>query len=239
MFSEVFLAMTGAEIAQYAPKRAAYMACHFSAYGCGLSNPPERLPEGSLLLLDDSTPIAGHDPQTVADQLNSLAEIFPLKAILLDFQRPPNVHARRMAETLLQAVSAPVAVTENYCRDLDCPVFLGPPPVNKSLHAHLLPYTKRGVYLEIAPESRRFTITATGSHKSVLPRSAPPLPLYDEKLMCHYRVEVSTDRAVFTLSRTQEDLGALTRQAYELGVLGVVGLYQELSETPIEKPPAT
>ena len=33
---------------------------------------------------------------------------------------------------------------------------------------------------------------------------------------------------VFTVTRTREDLGDLCREGYDLGILGAVGLYQEL-----------
>ena len=59
-----FLAMTGAEMRNNSvlPDKIAWMACHFSPYGTGLSNLPKNLPAGSLLMVDDITPPHGHDP---------------------------------------------------------------------------------------------------------------------------------------------------------------------------------
>ena len=62
MLSGVFLAVNGQELAHSSPKRAAYMALHFSAYGKGLSNIPNALPPECILLLDDSTPPQQHIP---------------------------------------------------------------------------------------------------------------------------------------------------------------------------------
>ena len=59
-----FLAMTAAEMRNISvcPPKIAWMACHFSPYGLGLSNMPKDLPSNSLLIVDDYTPPSGHDP---------------------------------------------------------------------------------------------------------------------------------------------------------------------------------
>ena len=66
-----FLAMTAAEIrgTETLPPKTAWMACHFSPYSTGLSNLPKALPPGSMVILDDITPIHGHDSETIAAQL--------------------------------------------------------------------------------------------------------------------------------------------------------------------------
>ena len=74
MFSDVFLAQTGWEINQHPTDKAAYLACHFSSYGKGLSNFPEALPSGSILLLDDSMPPNGHDSRIVEAELKEKVE---------------------------------------------------------------------------------------------------------------------------------------------------------------------
>lgn len=228
MFSDVFLAMTAGEMEGYLPKKAAYMACHFSPYSKGLSNLPTVLPPDSLLLLDDSTLPDGHDPETAAQQLTELVSRFSVKAVLLDFQNERTVESQKMVSSLVQALPCPVAVTKVYAKDFHCPVFLSPPPVNMPLNAYLSPWLQQGVFLEIAPEGLCITVTEKGSTALSLP-PMQGLPLHDSRLHCHYNVEVSTGKAVFTLSRTKEDLTALAAQACELGALGAVGLYQELS----------
>ena len=229
MFSKVFLAMTARETVKYRPARTAYMALHFSPYNKGLSNIPPDLPKGSILLLDDSTPPENHDPQVIAEQLTSLVSQFSPSAVLLDFQRPHTRELENMAASITQALPCSVGVTENYAKKLQCPVFLPPPPVNKPLRDYLQPWLAQGVYLEIAPEGLRFTVTETGSAPEPIP-VIPDLSLEDKKLRCHYGVEVLQKKAVFTLCRYKEDLQALVEEAEQLGVIGCVGLYSELQE---------
>ena len=223
MFSRVFLAVTGTE--SEFPKRTAYMACHFSPGGSGLSNMPHTLPEGSILLLDDSMPVQGHDPKKVLEQLNELAEQFSVRAVLLDFQRSVTDEAKKMASAIMQNCACTVAVTPDYAT-AGSPVFLPPPPVNKSLKEYLKPWGK--VFLELASEALEITVTKEGSRFSPIDSTAP-LPLEDKRLHCHYGVTVCPGKAVFTLKRTREDLAELALEAEELGVLGTVGLYQEIA----------
>ncbi len=226
MFSKVFLASAAAK--PLLP-RFAYMAVHFSPYGKGLSNLPEGLPEGSILLFDDSLQPTAHDPETVAEQLKELAERFSPAAVLLDFQRSVTTQLQVMAKTIIKALPCPVGVTEAYAKEFGCPVFLPPPPANKALGDYIQPWKKQGVYLEIAPEGLEFTVTEAGSTKLQIP-VVSGLSLTDERLHCHYNVEVTGDRAVFTICRYKEDLVQLVQEAEGLGVLGCVGLYGELAE---------
>lgn len=71
-----FLAMTAAEIrgTETLPSKTAWMACHFSPYSTGLSNLPKDLPPGSMVILDDITPIHGHDAEAIAAQLRPRLE---------------------------------------------------------------------------------------------------------------------------------------------------------------------
>ena len=224
MFSKVFLAGSGTNPF---PTRFAYMAAHFSPYGKGLSHLPEGLPEGSILLLDDSLPPTAHDPETVTEQLKELAERFSPAAVLLDFQRPITTQLQVMAEAIIKALPCPVGVTEAYATEFGCPVFLPPPPANKALGEHIEPWKKQGVYLEIAPESLEITVTEAGS--SIMPIfPVSGLPLEDRRLHCHYNVEVLQDKAIFTICRYKEDLAQLVQEAEDSGVLGCLGLYGEL-----------
>lgn len=231
MFSQVFLAVTHREIETFCPEKAAYMACHFSASGKGLSNLPRHLRAGNLLLLDDSMPVYGHDTETVVRQLRDFAENSGICAVLLDFQRPQTEEATAMVSAILREVPYPVAVPPAYATGQKCPVFLPPPAVNKPLDTYLRPWLKRGIYMEIAPETVQFTVTETGC----ITRSVPweeTLPLTEDRLHCHYRVESFPEKIVFTITRTLEDLASLSKEAYDLGVLGTVGLYQELVVAP-------
>ena len=68
------LAMTQSEIADAAslPAQIAWMACHFSPSGQGLMNLPAALPEGAILILDDSIPCRGHSVDIVLETLADL-----------------------------------------------------------------------------------------------------------------------------------------------------------------------
>lgn len=224
MFSKVFLA--GA-VAKPFPERFAYMAIHFSPYGKGLSNLPESLPKGSIVLLDDSTESTGHNPDLIKKQLAELVKHFAPTAVLLDFQRPFTRELEAIAEEIVTTLPCPVGVTADYATELGCPVFLPPPPVNKALGDYIEPWKKQGVYLEIAPEGLEITVTETGSSATpIFPVS--DLHLEDKRLHCHYNVKVLQDKAVFTICRYNVDLAALVQEAEDLGVLGCVGLYGEL-----------
>ncbi len=229
MFSKVFLALTDRETAESLPERFAYMALHFSSYSKGLSNIPTTLPQGSILLLDDSMEPENHDPGVVVEQLTGLVEQFAPVAVLLDFQRPATKELAIMAEGIVKGLPCPVGVTEAYARDLGCPVFLSPPPVNKALQDYISPWKSQGIYLEIAPDCIKITVTENESKTMPIP-AQQDLPLQDRRLHCHYNVAVSPDKAVFTVCRHKEDLAALVQEAEKLGVLGCVGLYRELTE---------
>ena len=71
-----YLAMTAEEIAttDILPEHTAYMACHFSPYGTGLTNIPESLPKNAILILNDRIPFCGHDKALIAKQLAQLME---------------------------------------------------------------------------------------------------------------------------------------------------------------------
>ena len=130
-----------------------------------------------------------------------------------------------MVSTILENCNA--AATPTYAKE-GFPVFLPLPPPNKPLAEHIK-HWKNGVYLELYAEGLEITVTKEGSRFSYIPPTSP-LPLADSRLHCHYGVTVFPDKAVFTLSRNREDLAALVKEAEQLGVLGLVGLYKELNQ---------
>ena len=84
-----YLAMTAAEMALAPlPPHPAWMACHFSPYSTGLTNLPPKLRQGSLLILNDRTPIHCHDPERVCRELNTALHRFGCVGLLVDFQNP-------------------------------------------------------------------------------------------------------------------------------------------------------
>ena len=227
------LAMTGAEIRANAalPKGLAWMACHFSSYGTGIGNRPPALPEGAMLILNDRTPICGHDPERVARELREVMEEMKCESLLLDFQRPGEPETAALVPVLLEALPWPVGVSEPYGAGLSCPVFLPPVPPDETLEAHLAPWKGREVWLDAGPEGKVITLTETGAAAAPLPCwDAPAGGHGDSRLHCHYIIAVSGNRAEFTLYRTREDLEELLEEAEALGVRRTVGLYQELGE---------
>lgn len=226
-----YLAMTAAEFytADALPEQVAWMACHFSSYGLGLSNSPRQLPAGSMVILNDRTPIHGHDPSLIARQATALWESLHPSCFLLDFQRPDIPETAAVARTLTEALPCPVGITEAYARTLECPVFLSPPPLHTALEEHLKPWQGRQIWLEIAPDAETITITAEGSQ--IVPTVSAPLeaPVFeDQRLHCRYHTAVKEDRAVFFLQRDKAHMPELLKAAEELGVTQAIGLYQQL-----------
>lgn len=231
MAVSAYLAMTAAEIhaAGELPATLAYMACHFSPYGLGLSNCPDSLPPGSMLIINDRTPIAGHDPAMIVQQVSTLVSALSCGSILLDFQRPDCPQTAELCRTLIAEPPCPVAVSDLYAKALDCPVFLPPPPLNQPLAEYLSQWKGREIWLEAALETACICVTEQGSTYTPQLYTPPPEGCFaEEALHCHYRQEVSDNAIVFQLYRTEEDLQALLDDAYTLGVSKAVGLYQQL-----------
>ena len=228
----LYLAMTAAEMRgnRILPPQLAYMACLFSPYGTGLSNCPKSLPGGSLLILNDRTPIHGHDHSLIGAQLKEMAESMAVSGILLDFQRPDCAQTRELSKHLASALPCPVTVSELYAQDLDCPVFLPPVPLEQPLEAYLAPWQGREIWLEAALGGLEIQLTEAGASLTPLPYCPPDLPVHkDDRLHCHYSIETTASQARFTLHRGWEDLDALLAEAEALGVIQAVGLWQELS----------
>lgn len=228
----LYLAMTAAEMRgnDVLPPQFAYMACLFSPYGTGLSNCPKALPEGSLLILNDRTPIHGHDHSLIAGQLQEMAEFLAVSSILLDFQRPDCEETSTLAKHLVNALPCPVGISEGYGGELDCPVFLPPVPLDMRLEEYLSPWQGREIWLDAALDGLQIQLTEAGAASSPLPSWDSADSGYREHaLHCHYKCKQEADSIQFTLWRSRADLGALLEEAEALGVTRAVGLWQELS----------
>ena len=230
MVLPLYLAMTAAEIQNSSalPERIAWMACHFSAYGKGISNAPASLPPGSALILNDRIPPFGHDPAIVARELAETIEQTGAQRLLLDFQRPGIPLLGKITHAVIAAVPCPVAVSTHYGQALTCPVFLLP-KLHKPLGEQLQAYAGREIWLEAALEYWEVTVTAQGSHFLEIPPEDGEFPHVEESLHFRYRTQVAHDHVRFTLSRDEEQLRAHLAQAAELGVRCAFGLYQQLS----------
>ena len=225
----LYLAQTAAEMAgNPLPRNTAFLSCRFSPGGQGLSNFPEELPPCSILILDDSTPMDGHDPQVITEQLSREISRLSCEAFLLDFQRPGNTGQLELAKILTQSLTCPVAVSELYAGECSCPVFLPPLPPDKALSKHLAPWAGREIWLEAAPDGITLTLTESGCSVEAL-YDFPEDGLSEDTLHCHYTVETIADSAVFRLWRTRSDLVTLLAEAEALGVTKAIGLWQELT----------
>ena len=224
----LYLAQTPLEMAGNSPpERLAWMSCHFSPGGQGLSNQPEYLPPGTMLILDDSTPMDGHDPELILEQLAQLISRYGCESLLLDFQRQGIREQEKLAALLAGSLPCPVGVSEHYAGELSCPVFLPPVPPDRLLSEHLTPWQNREIWLEAALEGITLTLMESGCSVEAL-FDFPEDGQADNKLHCHYTVGITGKSAIFHLWRTRQDLDALLAEAETLGVTKAIGLWQEL-----------
>lgn len=230
-----YLAMTAAEMetASPLPKRAAWMACHFSPYSTGLANLPEQLPGGCMLILNDRTPIHKHDPERIAEELKTVLERFHCSGLLLDFQNPGSGETAALARYLAENLNCPLGISQEYRVD-KAAVFLPDVPPTIPLEDYLKPWQGQTVWLETALEGQTITLTEKGAAfetntaQDYLPAHA------DAALHCHYHIRQEENALVFHTWRTPDDLKQLLTEAEALGVALGVGLYQELGETAID-----
>ncbi len=224
-----YLAMTAEEIRSHTPAaQLAYMACHFSPYGTGITNIPTALPKGSMLILNDRIPYLRHDFHEIARQLSQAAEALSCGCVLLDFPRPDT--PRDLGPFLVTQLSCPVGLSPALAEDPKSAVFLPSLPPGGDLAAAVAPWQGREVWLEAIPEAVRVTVDARGSRRSPIPLCEDPLPFYDEGLCCRYRTGVFPDRAEFTLQRGPQELQSLLKSAEKLGVTKAVSLYQHIKK---------
>ena len=231
MVLPLYLALTAAEFSRTAslPTSCAYMACHFSPYTEGLSNVPDSLPSGSMLILNDRIPCDHHSADLVAGQLAAAVERLGCESVLLDFERSVQAENRAMICAILNALPCPVAVTEAFAGEFSCPVFLSPSALHMPLEQHLSPWQHREIWLEAALCQENITVTKTGtSFCPIFPTQQLDGGHYDQKLLCRYHTVISDDRITFTLFDTRDTLHQKLELAHSLGVARAVGLYQEL-----------
>lgn len=230
-----YLAMTPSEIAGNSriSGNYAWMACHFSPRGNGLIHVPHSPRPGMLLILNDQLPIHGHDPELITNQLTDCMENFDCPGLLLDFQRPGSKESSALIRYLLRALPCPVAVSDIYAREFDCPVFLPPVSPSVALRTHLVPWEGREVWLDISPAGEAIMLTEKGAEVTPLSYPGPDAEGFpEETLHCHYQIHMEEDKVVFALWRTKEDLEGLIKEAESLGAAGIVGLFQEFHALP-------
>ena len=227
-----FLAMTAAEIRANPDISApmGWMACQFSPWGTGLSNLPDTLPEGSLLILNDQMPWCGQDPELIVMQLEERLNTLACHGLLLDLQRPRTEEVSRLVQLICSELNCPVGVPEGYASGISCPVFLPPVPLHQTVGDYLTPWQGREVWLELALDAEEILLTPEGASSTpLLPWDAPEPTHHEDSLHCGYSVTLEENRARFTLSRTAEDIRSLLEEAANYGVTTAIGLWQELA----------
>lgn len=233
MFLPIYLALTAQEFAYSTaiPSTLCYLSCHFSPRGNGLSNIPTVFPEGSILCIDDSTPIANHSTNVVTEQINTLIQRLRPCGILLDFQRPDNPYAPDMIGCILEGVSCPVAVSHIYAKEFMCPVFLPPLPFRTALSDYLKTWSDREIWLELGNDKEMAIVTENGfGVERVYSIPEGGNQFRDIPLLFHYCTHLKQDHIVFYFHRTEEDLRELQVQAQKLGVSKFLGLWQQLQQ---------
>lgn len=233
MSLRLYLAMTEAEIrrAPVLPQHLAYMACHFSPYGTGLVNIPERLPPESILIVNDRVPVLSHDPVLIARQLLTAAHRLRLFGILMDLQIPNNPTTAEVVKSVTGTLPCPVAVSELYGAELSCPVF-GAPPIYCSLSEYAQNKGSRPLWLEVHQEAVFLAISDSGC--TIAPEEKfSGKSFTDDTLQCNYRYKIQKERALFHLSRQLENIPGYLRKAESLGIEVAIGLYQQLGNTAV------
>lgn len=234
MVLPLYLALTAAEISSVSsvPERCAFMACHFSPYTEGISNIPVSLPNGAMLILNDRFPCQGHSADLVANQISEAALRLGCESVLLDFQRPPDPESMSIVSRILATLSCPVAVTEAFAADLNCPVFLSPAPLHLPLSDYLAPWQGWEIWLEAALCQEEILVTDKGmTQHTVFPTELITGGFYEDALRCCYRTEIHDDTIRFTLYDTPESLEQKLELSASLGVARAVGLWQELGNS--------
>lgn len=226
-----FLAMTAAEMASASslPPHPAWMACHFSPYSTGLTNLPAKLPPESLLILNDRTPIHGHEPERILRELEQVLQRFRCPGLLLDFQNPATPESLALTSYLARHLNIPLAAPPEYAQDCKA-VFLPPVPTDVTVPDYLKKWERQEIWLEAALEGQNIILTPDGAVYQ--PNRCQDFEhIHQEpKLHCHYSIEDTPQGIVFHTWRTKEDLKQLLAEAEALGVTRSIGLYQELGE---------
>lgn len=218
-----YLAMTAEEIAacHVLPDHRAFMACHFSPYGQGLTMPPDRIASDMMLIINDRIPISGHDPGLISDQIYSLEP----QSLLLDLQRAGLEETFRLVSVLSQSLSIPMAVSSQYAQDVTCPVFVSPVPPDIPAEEWLQPWQGREIWLDTTFTGIRYTLSDSRSICVPLPPVA--LSFKDNALHTHYEIREEGDHITVDFSRTAADQEELIDEAGQYGVTRAIGLYQE------------
>lgn len=224
----VYLAMTAEEMAAAPlPPHLAWMACHFSPYSTGLVNLPEDLPKGSLLILNDRTPIHGHKPEQVCEELALVIETFSCCGLLLDFQNHSCAEAAELVQYLSNNLPCKIGIPAEYQSE-NAAVFLPPIPTDILPKDYLAPWKGHEIWLEMSSEGQTLSLTSNGT--TALPNRVTSFPSahIDPELHCHYHIASGSQSVSFHTWRTGKDIVSMLDKAEKYGIAKAIGLYQEL-----------
>ncbi|MBQ7130700.1 MAG: hypothetical protein IJO21_06650 [Oscillospiraceae bacterium] len=178
-----------------------------------------------LLILTDQEPLP--EAGAILPWLIRTVEERKPSALVLDFQETSGVSAA-LARQLVSSVPCPVAVSDRHAHSLDCPVFLSPCPHHVPLREHITPWKNREIWLDLAVDAEVILLKKEGREIFPFPLDKIPMGGFVEKaLHCHYSVETGVDFARFTLWRTRGDLEEMAKEAQQLGIHTLVGLWCE------------
>lgn len=224
-------AMTAAEwlTAPKLPEMPAWMACHFSPYGTGLSNLPKMLPADALIMVSDRISPAGHDAALMVSQLADLTAAFKPAAIVLDLEAPENDFCRELARQCCKLKNVEVAVASRYAQDLPCSVFLSAAQLWTKPEDWLQPWEGRTIWAESVLQRGLVTVTDEGAAYKELPWEEPEEGLaVDEELQVAYRIRETKDAVEVMLWRGRKELDTWMQMLKGLGISRFLGLYQQL-----------
>lgn len=226
MILPIYLAMTPRQLEkspQFLEKKA-YMSCHFSASGQGLSNVPSKLPKDTTLILDDSTPVNCHDLSKILADIKALD---PAR-VLLDMQRPATEESSAIVKGIIENLPCPVGVSIIYAGNYDCPVFVPPIPVWTEPEKYLSTWQGREIWLELSVDAVLAKITEKGTDFFWAEQVPNDLPtFYSEQLYCHYCGREKEDHIDYFLWRTANDCRKLAEHSAKFGVTAAIGLFQQ------------
>ncbi len=230
MALELYLAMTESEIREKSAPltRIAWLTEGFHRETGELEGISALCPEGAMLTVTDGGGLDGVEPDAAIQTLLKAVEDYQCESILLDFQRPGSQAAAELTKKIVSAVTCPVGVSEAYAVEGGA-VFLPPVPVDIPVEEYLSPWQGREIWLELSLEGKCATVGE--SEVSWQPLCEPVSPPHEEEVLCcHYSLKTGEHEAVFTLSRTGEDMKKLMARAEAFGVTRAVGLFQELGD---------
>lgn len=222
---QCYIAMTAEEIrlAKELPTHIAWMACHFSPYGTGITNLPTNIPKDAMIILNDRTPPAGHDRYRISDQLNAI----DCSCYLLDFQLPDVRESETLISHLYKNLQKPVAVSECYHYCTSGPVLINI-PLHKRLTDVIKQYQDREVWLEAVTDQHAISVCRDGSTEIPFKENPENPYFHAHALHCKYQIQLSENNAIFQFKRDLSHVQSLLENAQKNNIKKAVGLYQQL-----------